>query len=75
MLDSQSGMLWVGSFKIMATRFREKGVFNRSIGKEFREQILAQGDSRPPMELYKAFMGREPGLDPLLERQGLTGSP
>jgi oligopeptidase A len=57
------------------TRFREEGVFNRSIGQKFRERILAQGDSRPPMELYKAFMGREPGLDPLLERQGLTGSP
>ncbi len=57
------------------TRFRDKGVFNRAIGKKFREQVLAQGDSRPPMELYKAFMGREPGLGPLLERQGLTGSP
>ena len=57
------------------TRFLEKGVFNRSIGQKFREQILAQGDSRPPMELYKAFMDREPSLDPLLERQGLTGSP
>ena len=57
------------------TRFREKGVFNQSVGREFKRHILTQGDSQPPMELYKAFMGREPSLDPLLERQGLTGSP
>jgi oligopeptidase A len=57
------------------TRFRENGVFNEVIGKEFRDRILARGDSQPPMELYKAFMGREPSLDPLFERQGLTGSP
>ncbi len=57
------------------TRFREKGVFNQSVGREFKQHILTQGDSQPPMELYKAFMGREPNLDPLLERQGLTGSP
>ncbi len=57
------------------TRFRDKGVFNQSVGREFKQHILAQGDSQPPMDLYKAFMGREPRLDPLLERQGLMGSP
>jgi oligopeptidase A len=57
------------------TRFHDDGVFNQAVGKEFRDRILARGDSEPPMELYKAFMGREPSLDPLLARQGLTGSP
>ena len=57
------------------TRFRDNGVFNQSVGREFRQHILAQGDSRPPMDLYKSFVGREPSLNPLLERQGLTGSP
>ena len=57
------------------TRFRDNGVFNQSVGREFRQHILAQGNSRPPMDLYKGFVGREPSLDPLLERQGLTGSP
>jgi oligopeptidase A len=57
------------------TRFRDDGVFNRTVGQEFRDCILARGDSEPPMELYKAFMGREPSLDPLLARQGLSGSP
>jgi oligopeptidase A len=57
------------------TRFRDNGVFNQTVGREFRDCILARGDSEPPMELYKAFMGREPSLDPLLARQGLSGSP
>ncbi len=57
------------------TRFRDNGVFNQSVGREFRQHILAQGDSRPPMDLYKSYVGREPSLNPLLERQGLTGSP
>ncbi|MCZ6915244.1 MAG: M3 family metallopeptidase [Gemmatimonadetes bacterium] len=54
------------------TRFRDEGVFGQSVGRDFREQILALGDSKPPGELYRAFMGREPRLEPLLERQGLT---
>ncbi len=56
------------------TRFREEGIFDPTVGQQFRDQILALGDSLPPMELYKAFMGRAPKLDPLLERLGLTDS-
>ena len=56
------------------TRFRENGIFDRKVGQQFRDQILALGDSLPPMELYQHFMGREPKLDPLLERLGLTES-
>ena len=56
------------------TRFRENGIFDRKVGQQFRDQILALGDSLPPMELYKVFMGREPRLEPLLERLGLIES-
>jgi len=56
------------------TRFRDAGIFDRKVGEQFRERILSQGDSKPPMELYKHFMGREPSLDPLLERLGLMES-
>ena len=55
------------------TRFREQGVFSRDVGTAFRRAILSQGDSRDPMELYREFMGREPSVDPLMERQGLLG--
>jgi oligopeptidase A len=52
-------------------RFREHGLFSSEIGREFREKILARGDSREPMELFVDFMGREPDLRPLLERAGI----
>lgn len=54
------------------TRFRHEGFFSREAGRSFREEILSKGDSRDPMELYVAFMGREPSVKPLLERSGLA---
>ena len=53
------------------TRFRDEGVFSQQVGRDFREEILSLGDSKPPGDLYRAFMGRDPRLEPLLERQGL----
>lgn len=53
-------------------RFRREGVLSEQVGRDFRERILARGDSRDPMELFISFMGREPRVDALLERQGLT---
>jgi oligopeptidase A len=53
------------------TRFRDEGIFSPAVGKAFRDEILAQGDSRDPMELFQAFMGRPPRVEPLLERSGL----
>lgn len=53
------------------TRFRDEGLFSPDVGGEFREQVLARGDSRDPMELYVGFMGREPDVGALLERSGL----
>ncbi len=53
------------------TRFKERGLFSREVGGEFRDKILARGDSRDPMELFKDFMGREPDIEPLLERSGI----
>ena len=39
--------------------------------KSFRDAILAKGNSEDPATLYQDFMGREPRLEPLLERAGL----
>jgi oligopeptidase A len=40
------------------TRFRDEGIFSEKVGAEFRENILAKGDSEDPAELYRKVMGR-----------------
>ena len=44
-------------------------------GKRFREAILEAGGSRPAMDSFKAFRGREPDLSALLRHQGMAGQP
>ncbi|MES2857009.1 MAG: M3 family metallopeptidase [Bdellovibrionota bacterium] len=51
--------------------FKEKGLFNKEVAKSFRDNVLSKGGTRHPMELYKAFRGREPDPDALLRRDGL----
>ncbi len=41
-------------------------------GQRFRREILESGGSRPAMESFKAFRGREPTLDALLRHQGMA---
>ena len=41
-------------------------------GRKYRQTILEVGGSRPAMESFKAFRGREPRLDALLRHQGMT---
>ena len=36
--------------------------------------IYSAGDTRDPMELYRAFRGREPTIEALLEQRGLTAA-
>jgi oligopeptidase A len=57
------------------SRFKREGLFSREVGQAFRSHILSRGDSEDPMVLYKRFMGREPTLEALLERDGLLASP
>jgi oligopeptidase A len=53
------------------SRFRREGLFSAEVGAAFRDAILARGDSDDPMTLFRTFMGREPRLEALLERDGL----
>ncbi|WP_101049002.1 M3 family metallopeptidase [Macromonas nakdongensis] len=41
-------------------------------GRRYREAILEAGGSRPAMESFKAFRGREPQIDALLRHQGMA---
>jgi len=52
--------------------FEEKGIFDAVSGRRFREEVLAQGGSKDPMDLYVAFRGREPRIDALLRHSGLS---
>ena len=41
-------------------------------GRRYRQAILEAGGSRPALESFKAFRGREPNLDALLRHQGMA---
>ena len=48
------------------------GTPNAETGRRYRQAILEAGGSRPAMESFKAFRGREPSLDALLRHQGMA---
>ena len=54
--------------------FEEHGVLNPDVGARFRAEILAVGGSRPAMQSFAAFRGREPSIDALLRHSGLSGA-
>ena len=56
--------------------FEEAGLDNEdaiaTTGKRYRDTVLALGGSLHPMEVFKAFRGREPSTAPLLRHNGLA---
>lgn len=53
------------------SKFELEGIFNPQTGERFLNAILEKGGSRPPMTLFKDFMGREPSIDALLKHSGI----
>jgi len=47
------------------------GTLTAETGKRFQREILAVGGSRPALESFKAFRGREPSIDALLRHSGM----
>jgi oligopeptidase A len=41
-------------------------------GKRYLEEILSVGGSRPALESFTAFRGREPSIDALLRHSGMA---
>jgi oligopeptidase A len=52
--------------------FEEMGVLNPAAGERFWREILGVGGSRPALESFVAFRGREPSIDALLRHSGMT---
>ena len=52
--------------------FHEHEGLKRLNGDWFREYLLSRGGSKEAMELFELFRGREPKIEPLLERRGLN---
>ena len=53
------------------SRFQQEGIFNRQTGEKFLATILEQGGSEAPMDMFVAFMGREPEITALLRQEGI----
>jgi peptidyl-dipeptidase Dcp len=47
-------------------------VLDQETAARYREEILSKGGTRPGMELYRNFRGRDPEIGPLLEKRGLN---
>ncbi|HUP93674.1 MAG TPA: M3 family metallopeptidase [Burkholderiales bacterium] len=52
--------------------FEERGVLDPETGKHFWNEILGVGGSRPALESFIAFRGREPKIDALLRHSGMV---
>jgi peptidyl-dipeptidase Dcp len=51
--------------------FKEKGIFDPATARSFRTNILEKGGTEEAMQLYLRFRGKEPSVEPLLEKRGL----
>lgn len=52
--------------------FEDNGGLTRKNGDHFRDTLLSRGGSKDAMQLFRDFLGRDPKIQPLLERRGLT---
>jgi peptidyl-dipeptidase Dcp len=55
--------------------FQENGGMTRANGQKFREMILSRGGTQDAAEMYRAFRGRDPIVEPLLIQRGLKEAP
>ena len=52
--------------------FERNGGATRGNGDRYRREVLEPGGSRDPGDSIRALLGREPSIEPLLRRRGLT---
>lgn len=65
--------IWAGVLDSDAFQaFKENGLFNKKTADAFRNNILERGNTEDPMQLYIKFRGKEPSIEPLLNKRGLN---
>ena len=52
--------------------FEDEGIFNKDTGQRFLNCILEKGGSRPAIESFQCFRGRDPEIEALLHHSGIT---
>ncbi len=52
--------------------FEESGIYDSTTGRRFFDEILSVGGSRPAIDSFRAFRGREPRIDALLRHNGMV---
>jgi Zn-dependent oligopeptidase len=66
------GYLWSQVFaEDMFSVFQRKGILNPDVGMKYRTIILESGNMRDPMDLIKAFLGREPNSRAFFKTLGI----
>jgi peptidyl-dipeptidase Dcp len=55
--------------------FQQHGGLTRANGQRFRDMVLSRGNTQDYAEMYRAWAGRDPSVQPMLEYRGLTGGP
>jgi peptidyl-dipeptidase Dcp len=52
--------------------FKQHGGLTRENGQRFRDMVLSRGNTQDYGEMYRAFTGHDPRVEPMLEFRGLT---
>jgi peptidyl-dipeptidase Dcp len=55
--------------------FKENGGLNRANGDRFRAMVLSRGNTQDLAEVYRAFRGKDPSVEPMLIDRGLKDAP
>ncbi|MFZ3340263.1 MAG: peptidyl-dipeptidase Dcp [Terriglobales bacterium] len=51
--------------------FEDHGGLTRANGERFRQMVLSRGNTEDLGKMYKAWLGKEPGIEPMLKERGL----
>ena len=64
-------VLSADAYSAFEERAAERGVLNPEVGARFRREVLGAGGSRPALQSFVAFRGREPKIDALFRHHGM----